>query len=69
MIVRSCAERVLGESGQRKITVASTGLDRADVQLGLDALDFLTKPDEPGIDMNVLPTQAGDLTATHAMEN
>ena len=68
-IVRWCAERVLGECGQRKIAVASTGLDRAEVRLGLDALDLLTKPDEPGIGVDVLPAQAGDLTATQARED
>ena len=58
----------MGQSGQREITVAGTGLDRANVQLALGALDLLTKPDEPGIGMNVLPTQAEVLT-THAIEN
>jgi len=37
----------LGESGQREITVATPGLDRPNVQLAVDALDLLTKPDEP----------------------
>jgi hypothetical protein len=47
----------LGESDQREMTVADTGLDRANVQLALGALDLLAKPEEPGIDINVLPTQ------------
>ena len=58
----------MGESGQPKITVAGTGLDRADVLLAVDVLDLLTKPDEPGLGMNVLPAHAGDLTTAHAME-
>ena len=42
------------------------GLDWADMQLALDALDLLADADQPGIGVDVLPAQAEHFTAVHA---
>jgi hypothetical protein len=43
------------------------GLDWANVQLVLGALDLLTDPDQPSTGVDVSPAQAEDFTAAHAI--
>ena len=56
-VLLSCAsgQCMSGKAEQREITAASPGLDRADAQLPLPAVDLLTYVDDLGIEVDVLP--------------
>jgi hypothetical protein len=54
------AQRIAGEAEQWEITTASPGLDRADAQLSLGAVDLLADVDDLGVEVDVLPAQGED---------
>ena len=62
-------ECILGEPDPWEVPVARAGFDRADMQFVLDALDLLTDPDEPGVEVDVPPAEAEDRGTAHAVED
>jgi hypothetical protein len=63
---RRGGERALGETEQWQVTATGTGLDRADVQFTLNALDLLTDMDRLTID--IYPAQAKNFASSHAVQ-
>src|SRR5262249_12876268 len=57
-----------GQPDQRKVTVSSMRLDRADVQLAFGSVDLLADMDDLVVEVDVLPAQAQSFPSAHPVQ-